>query len=78
MPVGGAETRAVEIATELGKKSPIALRLAKESILRIEGDEVMTMYRTENDYTNRLGNFDDSKEATRAFNEKREPKWTWS
>jgi enoyl-CoA hydratase len=78
VPSGGAEARAVEIATELGKKSPIALRLAKESILRIERDDVMQSYRTENDYTNRLGGFNDSKEATRAFNEKRAAKWTWS
>jgi enoyl-CoA hydratase len=75
---GDAEARAVELATELAKKSPIALRLAKESILRIEGGRLMDDYRTENDYTNRLRGFNDSREAIQAFVEKREPSWTWS
>jgi enoyl-CoA hydratase len=75
---GQALSRAKEIAGELAKKSPIALRLAKESILRIETDEVMERYRTENDYTIRLGGFNDSREAMTAFVEKRDPTWTWS
>jgi enoyl-CoA hydratase len=75
---GTAEQRALELATELAKKSPIALRLAKESVLRIEGDEVMQRYRTENDYTNRLRTFNDSQEAIDAFIKKRSPNWTWS
>lgn len=78
VPAGKAEARAVAIAKELSNKSPLALRLAKESILRIERDEVMERYRTENDYTNRLRTFNDSKEAIQAFVEKRTPKWTWS
>jgi enoyl-CoA hydratase len=78
VPVGEAEPRAMEVASQIASKSPIAMRLAKQSILRIEGDEVMRQYWTENDYTDRLRTFDDSKEAIAAFNEKREPKWTWS
>jgi enoyl-CoA hydratase len=78
VPAGRAEARATELATELAQKSPIALRLAKESVLRIETDEVMDRYRTENDYTSRLRGFNDSMEAIAAFNEKRGPKWTWS
>jgi enoyl-CoA hydratase len=76
--VGQAESRALELATEMAAKSPIAMRLAKQSILRIEGDEVMTRYRTENDYTDRLRTYNDSKEAIDAFREKRAPNWTWS
>lgn len=75
---GDAEKRALEIASELTLKSPIALRLAKESILRIEGDDMMQRYRTENDYTNRLRTFNDSREAIEAFLEKRTPHWTWT
>ena len=41
-------------------KSPIALRLAKESVLRIEGDEMMERYRSENDYTSRFAGVSDS------------------
>jgi enoyl-CoA hydratase len=78
VPAGTAESRAVEIAKELATKSPIGLRLAKESILRIEGDELMQRYRTENDYSSRIRAFNDSAEARSAFLEKRPPKWTWS
>jgi enoyl-CoA hydratase len=75
---GGAEARAIEIAEELATKSPIALRLAKQSILRIEGGELMQRYHTENDYTDRLRRYDDAKEAIAAYTEKRPPEWTWS
>jgi enoyl-CoA hydratase len=75
---GRAEARALELGALLATKSPIALRLAKESILRIEADQMMQQYRTENDYTNRLRTYNDSKEAITAFVEKRPPNWTWS
>ena len=78
VPTGEAEARAVELARQMATKSPIALRLAKESILRIEADEMMQRYRTENDYTTRLRTFADSQEAITAFVEKRPPSWTWS
>ncbi len=75
---GSAESRAMELATTLATKSPIGLRLAKESILRIEDDDVMRNYRTENDYSSRLRRYHDSGEAMAAFLEKRPPNWTWS
>ena len=75
---GRAEARAIELASQMAKKSPIALRLAKESILRIEADEMMRRYRIENDYTNRLRQFNDSQEAMAAFLEKRPAQWTWT
>src|SRR5690606_33510819 len=78
VPPGAAEDRAVELGAQMAEKSPIALRLAKESILRIEGEEMMDRYRTENDYTNRLRTYRDSQEAMEAFLDKREPEWTWS
>lgn len=78
VPAGTAEARAKELAAQIAAKSPIAIRLAKESILRIEGDELMSQYRTENDYTTRLKGYNDSAEAMKAFLEKREPRWTWS
>jgi enoyl-CoA hydratase len=78
VPAGSAEDRALELAAEMSTKSPIALRLAKESILRIEADEVMQQYRVENDYTTRLRTFRDSDEAIEAFLEKRVPRWTWT
>jgi len=70
-----AEARA--IASDLAAKSPIALRLAKESLNRVEGLPLKDAYRLEQDYTTRLRTFEDAAEATRAFLEKRPPTWRW-
>lgn len=75
---GLALSAASEIAREIAAKSPLAIRLAKESIVRIEGDQMEQQYRTEWDYTNRLRSFNDSREAMSAFIEKRSPEWSWS
>jgi enoyl-CoA hydratase len=66
-----------ELAATLAEKSPIALRLAKESMNRVEGLPLEDAYRTEQDYTARLSHFDDAREARRAYLEKREPDWKW-
>jgi enoyl-CoA hydratase len=74
---GSAEHRAVEMAQLLVEKSPTALRLAKESILRMEDDELMRHYRIENDYSYRMRGHPDHAEAMAAFLEKRSAKWSW-
>lgn len=74
---GAARARAIEIGGLFASKSPLALRLAKESVLRIEADHMPQQYRTEQDYTARMRSFEDSREAMRAFIEKREPVWAW-
>jgi enoyl-CoA hydratase len=61
----------------LAAKSPIALRLAKESMNRVEFLPLMDAYRTEQDYTARLLAFEDSAEARAAFLDKRDPEWRW-
>jgi len=63
------------IAAEIARKSPPAIRLAKEALNRVEHLPLKDAYRTEQDYTNRLTRFDDSKEAMQAFLEKREPRF---
>ena len=68
---------ALELAHTLAAKSPIALRLAKEAMNRVEGLPLKEAYRTEQDYTARLVRFDDAKEANAAFLEKRTPDWKW-
>ena len=68
---------ATTLARSLATKSPIALRLAKESMNRIEGLPLKQAYRLEQDYTRRLLGFEDSREARLAFLEKREPEWKW-
>jgi enoyl-CoA hydratase len=68
---------ALDLARQLAAKSPIALRLAKESMNRVEHLPLAEAYRTEQDYTARLLGFEDSAEARRAFVEKRDPQWRW-
>jgi enoyl-CoA hydratase len=67
-----------DLATTLAAKSPIALRLAKESMNHVEGLPLHDAYRIEQTYTARLSTFDDAEEARRAYLEKRDPDWGWS
>lgn len=66
-----------ELAETLAAKSPIALRMAKDSMNRVEDLPLKEAYRTEQDYTNRLVHLEDSAEARQAFFEKRAPEWKW-
>ncbi|MCU1512976.1 MAG: putative enoyl-CoA hydratase [Microbacteriaceae bacterium] len=68
---------AMGIAAQIAAKSPLAIRLAKESFNRVEFLPLEDGYRLEQDYTNRLRQFSDSAEAQRAFVEKDEPEWKW-
>jgi enoyl-CoA hydratase/carnithine racemase len=68
---------ALEFAAVLAAKSPIALRLAKESMNRVEGLGLKEAYRIEQDYTERIMRFDDAAEARAAFFERRDPEWKW-
>lgn len=71
----------VETAAALGRsiasKSPIAVRLAKESANRVESMSLLDGYRTEQDYTQRVKRHADSDEARLAFVEKRAPEFRW-
>jgi enoyl-CoA hydratase len=71
-----SESRA--LAGTIARKSPIGLRLAKESMNRVEDMGLKEGYRLEQDYTNRLTRYRDSAEARTAYLEKRDPVWTWS
>jgi enoyl-CoA hydratase len=62
---------AMEIAREIAAKSPIAMKLAKQAVNAIEHMSVRDGYRFEQDMTADLGKYEDSKEAMRAFVEKR-------
>lgn len=68
---------AMGFARELAAKSPIALRLAKESMNRVEHLPLKEAYRTEQEYTARLQSFEDAAEARAAYFEKRSPNWQW-
>jgi enoyl-CoA hydratase len=68
---------ALALAHTLAAKSPIALRLAKEAMNRVEDLPLKDAYRTEQDYTARLQRYEDAAEARAAYLEKRPPDWKW-
>ena len=68
---------ATELAQTLAAKSPIAMRLAKEAMNRVEFLPLREAYRTEQDYTSRLLRYEDAAEARAAYLEKRPPDWKW-
>ena len=65
------------LADSLAAKSPIALRLAKESMNRVEFLDLKQAYRIEQEYTARLLGFEDAAEARQAYLDKRDPEWRW-
>jgi len=77
VPKEQLQTTARALADRLAEKSPIALRLAKESMNRVEFMPLKDAYRTEQDYTARLLGYEDSAEARQAFLDKRDPDWKW-
>lgn len=71
-------TAAGELAAEIACNSPLGLRLGKESLNRVEDMPLEEGYRLEQEYTNRVTRLNDSAEARRAFEEKRDPQWSFS
>ena len=68
---------AMALAATIASKSPIAVRLIKESANRVEDLPLQIGYRTEQDYTTRIRRFADSDEARIAYLEKLEPSFQW-
>ena len=66
---------ALGIAGEIAAKSPVAIRLAKDTLNAIEFMSLRDGYRFEQNMTAELRRFEDSKEALRAFLEKRKPEF---
>lgn len=73
----GLMEAALELASKIAAKSPIAVRLAKESANRVEYMDLYEGYRTEQDYTIRVKRYADSDEAGRAFAGRRDPRFRW-
>ncbi len=67
---------AMGLAQEIASKSPVAVRLAKHAMNTIEFMTLRDGYRFEQNMTAELSKYEDSKEAMRAFVEKREPIFT--
>jgi enoyl-CoA hydratase len=66
------------LAVRMAAKSPMALRIAKQSMNRVEHLSLEEGYQLEQDYTARVSPLADAKEARAAWQEKRTPRWTWS
>ena len=64
---------AMDLARDIASKSPVAMRLAKHAMNTIEHMSLRDGYRFEQGMTAELGKYEDSKEAMRAFAEKRDP-----
>ena len=64
---------AMALAKEIAAKSPIAMELAKHAMNAVEFMSLRDGYRFEQSMTAELSKYDDSKEAMRAFVEKRDP-----
>ena len=73
VPPDQLQATARAFAEELAAKSPIALRMAKESANRVEFMPIKEAYQTEQSYTARLRGFADSREARAAYLERRPP-----
>ena len=61
------------LAAEIASKSPVAIRLAKHAMNTIEFMSLRDGYRFEQNMTGELSKYEDSREAMRAFVEKRPP-----
>jgi enoyl-CoA hydratase len=64
---------AIAIARKIAKKSPIAIKLAKKSLNTIEYMDIKEGYKFEQGLSGELSAYEDSKEAIKAFFEKRDP-----
>ena len=66
---------AFAIADEIARKGPKTIRLMKESINLTEDMPITEGYRVEQLFTTLASSMEESKEASRAFVEKRDPHW---
>jgi enoyl-CoA hydratase len=68
--------RAAELARDIAAKSPVAVRMAKQSLDIAEELSVLAGYEVEQQFSLRLAATPDAAEAVAAFREKREPRWS--
>jgi len=75
-PAGQALATATELARALAARAPLALRYAKEAVLKGLELPLADGLRLENDLATLLRTTEDRLEGARAFLEKRPPRWT--
>jgi len=76
VPAGEALKAAHELARTIAEKAPIALRYAKESVVKGLGMALEDGLRLEGDLSTLLRTTEDRVEGAKAFIEKRKPRWT--
>jgi enoyl-CoA hydratase len=76
VPKGEALAAATELARTIAAKAPIALRYAKEAVVKGLGMALEDGLRLEGDLSTLLRTTDDRVEGAKAFLEKRKPRWT--
>ena len=76
VPLAELMDTALALAREIAGKSPAAIKLAKHALNQIEEMTLRDGYRFEQNMTGQLSQTEDSKEAIRAFVEKRKPVFT--
>jgi enoyl-CoA hydratase len=77
VPRDQLQATARALAAGIAVKSPLALRIAKEVMNRVEHLPLEEGYRLEQDYTARVSKLDDAREARDAYLQKRSPSWSW-
>jgi enoyl-CoA hydratase len=75
VPAGEALTAAQELATMLAGKAPVALRYAKEAVVKGLEMSLADGLRLENDLATLLRTTEDRLEGAEAFLQKRKPRW---
>jgi enoyl-CoA hydratase/carnithine racemase len=75
VPAGEALKAAQELAATLAAKAPVALRYAKEAVVKGIELPLADGVRLENDLATLLRTTEDRLEGARAFLEKRTPRW---
>jgi enoyl-CoA hydratase len=73
VPAGALMSTAMAIATDIASKSPLAVRMLKESFIAVENSTLRDGYRLEQNMTVALSRSEDAREARAAFVEKRKP-----
>jgi enoyl-CoA hydratase len=76
VPAGDALKAATELARTMAEKAPIALRYAKEAVVKGLGMSLEDGLRLEGDLSTLLRTTEDRVEGAKAFLEKRKPRWT--
>jgi enoyl-CoA hydratase/carnithine racemase len=75
VPTGEALKAATELARTIAEKAPIALRYAKEAVVKGLGMALDDGLRLEGDLSTLLRTTEDRLEGAKAFLEKRKPRW---